>query len=42
MKENTVARWQAVARESAPKSHAENTALVGRMLHPAEEAEGNE
>ncbi len=40
MGEDTVARWQAVARESAWKSYAEKTALAGRMLHLAEEVEG--
>ncbi|MGI4954249.1 MAG: TRAP transporter substrate-binding protein DctP, partial [Janthinobacterium lividum] len=32
MGEETVARWQAVARESAWKGYAEKTALAGRML----------
>jgi hypothetical protein len=41
MGEDTVARWQAVARESAWKEYAEKTALAGRLLKLAEEVEGS-
>jgi len=40
MGEDTVGRWQVVARESAWKQYAEKTALAGRMLKMAEGVEG--